>query len=177
MSLTYASVTILHVLMFSVIYRLLDDRSRFQIKSSWRLSQPPPPPPYSCFTQCLILSLIFVTWVMAFVIPNDSRNKSAVMRSHWALLFFFSFSEITLRSSIQSTSSWVSGFAPGPELQWTSVKQINSFLLEDLPLAKMDGMFFWACLLLSQYPRLIISWLTGAHILLYLMTALAYLLI
>ena len=26
---------------------------------------------------------------MVFVIPNDSRNKSAVMRSHWILFSFF----------------------------------------------------------------------------------------
>lgn len=41
----------------------------------------------SLLTPSLILSLIFPTWVMALVIPNDSRNKSAVMRSHWVRFF------------------------------------------------------------------------------------------
>lgn len=48
-----------------------------------------------------ILSLVLVTWVMAFVIPNDSWNESTVMRSRWHL-----FSEITLHTSVQSTCLW-----------------------------------------------------------------------
>lgn len=44
------------------------------------------PPPY--ISPSLVLSLIFPTWVMAFVIPDDSRNKSTVMRSHWVIFSF-----------------------------------------------------------------------------------------
>lgn len=71
-----------------VIYRLFGDGSCFQIKSTWLLSEPSPPTPSPADFTSLILSLIFLTWVMAFVIPNDSRNKSTVMRSHWVLFFF-----------------------------------------------------------------------------------------
>lgn len=85
------------------------------------------------------------TWVMAFVIPNDSRNKSTIMRSHW-LLFFFLKSPFTVLNS-QPVSESQTVF----KLQWTSVKHPPP--TGDLPAAKMDSVSFWACLFffLSQW--------------------------
>lgn len=127
-------------------------------------TQPNPLPSHP--TASLILSLIFLTWVMAFVIPNDSRNKSTVMRSHWVPLFFFSFlwnhpsqlRTINLRSETQ-TGTWI----------WAPVNQHETDQFprqEDLPATKMDTLYFRACLFpFSSTQRFIISWLTGAHIL------------
>ncbi len=149
----------------------------------------PPPLTPAYFTPSLILSLILLTWVMAFVIPNDSRNKFTVMRSHWVRGFFFSFSEITLHSSVQSTCSWDSDSGPGSELQWTSVKQINSFLGKTslqpkwTPCPSEHVCFFFSNIqdLLSPDSLELISW-PHVHAACYvsklcLMTSLAYLLI
>lgn len=110
------------------------------------------------FTPRLIRSLIFPTWVMAFVILNDSRNKSTVMRSHWVRFFFSFLWNHPSQLCQQSTCSWDSD-------SWSWIQapvnqhETDQFLpQEDLPATKMDTLSF-------QYPGLIIFWLTGAHIL------------
>lgn len=137
----FAWAIVPHVLMFTVIYRLFDDRSCFKIESTWLLSAHPPTPAHS--TPSTILSFILLPWVMAFVIPNDSRNKSTVMRSHYVPFFPFPFAEITLHSSVQSTcfsnSDWALHLSSS-EPAW------NKLPPEDLPAAKMDTLLSWACL-------------------------------
>lgn len=75
---------------------------------------------------------------MAFVIPNDSRNKSAVMRSHWGFYLFIFFP--SLKSPFTASYD-----QPVPETQtgsWVEAPEIDSFLLEDLPAAQSDALFF-----------------------------------
>lgn len=111
--------------MFSDIYRL------FYVFRSYPFDCCQSPRPCLLHPR-LIRSLTFSTWVMAFVILNDSRNKSTVMRSHWVRFFFFffsPFSEITLHSSANNQpvpETHTPG--PGSKLQCTCMKQINSFL-------------------------------------------------
>ena len=138
--------------MSSVIYRLFGDRSCFLIKSTRLPSETSlPPPTRLTLPLSLILSLIFPTWVMAFVIPNDSRNKSTVMRSHWVSFF------LSLKSPFTAPHS-----QPVPETQTGSCirapvnqQETDQFLpREDLPAAKMDTLSSWACVVFFQYPRL-----------------------
>ncbi len=146
--------------MFSVIYRLFDDWSCFQIKSTWLQSGPcPPPPTPASFTTSLILSLIFPTWVMALVIPNDSRNKSAVMRSHW-VGFFLSLKSPFTATYNQPVPRTQTGFWIGAPV---NQRETHQFLPP--PCSQNGHPVLLSISVFFQYPRLIIFWLSGAHIL------------
>ena len=170
--------------MFSVIYRLFGDRSCFLIKSTRLPSETSlPPPTRLTLPLSLILSLIFPTWVMAFVIPNDSRNKSAVMRSHWVRFFLSLKSPFTARHSQPVPETQTGSCIRAPVNQ----QETDQFLpREDLPAAKMDTLSSWACVffptsktLLSFDSLELISCVNATCYVskLSLMTSLAYLLI
>lgn len=104
---------------------MMDPVFRSNPLGNWQSAYQPPP---LLSSPRLSSSLIFLTWVMAFVIPNDSRNKSTVMRSHWVLFFFFFFLW-NHPSQLRTVNLFLRlRLGPGSELQWASVKQINSFL-------------------------------------------------
>lgn len=153
-----AYVHLLHV-HCSVWWKIL-----FSDQNTCLLSEAQPTPPNPAYsTLSLILSLIFLTWVMTLVITNDSRNKSTVMRSHWTLFFSFLWNH---PSQLRTINLFLKlGVGSGSKLQWTSVKLINSFLEKTFLQPKWKPCPSEHVWVFFQYPRLIISWLTGAHIL------------
>ena len=140
---------------FSDQIHLITVRARPTTHSTPRPRLAPPRP-------SLILSLIFPTWEMAFVIPNDSRNKSTVMRSHWVRFF------LSLKSPFTAPRC-----QPVPQTRtrsriWALVNrsETDQFLPGVAPpAARMGALSFMFFFFFFQYPRLIIFWVSGAHIL------------